>query len=81
MSSNLFVYLPNAIYLFCNLYLTRQVSYEQILIYNDNLPRPNPDDTGPIVRRPIGLPITAGCDAAWILEDKSFVEQTGFSVM
>ena len=47
-------------------YLTRQVSSEQILIYNDGLPRPNPDDAGPIVRRPMGLPITAGYDAAWI---------------
>ena len=47
-------------------YLTRQVSHEQILTYNDSLPRPNPDDAGPIVRRPMGLPITAGCDTAWI---------------
>ena len=45
-------------------YLTRQ---EQILIYNDGLPRPNlnPDNDGPIVHRPMGLPITAGCDTAW----------------
>ena len=27
-------------------------------------PSPNLDDTGPIVRRPTGLPITAGCDTA-----------------
>ena len=27
--------------------------------------RPNPDDAGPIVRRPMGLPITASCDTAW----------------
>jgi hypothetical protein len=45
-----------------NLYLTRQVRLEQILVYNDGLLRPNPDDAGPIVRRPMGLPITAGCD-------------------
>jgi hypothetical protein len=25
----------------------------------------NPDDTEPIVRHPMGLPITAGCDTAW----------------
>ena len=25
-----------------------------------------PGDTGPIVRHPIGLPITAKCDTAWI---------------
>ena len=25
---------------------------------------PNPDDTGPIVRHPMGLPFTAGCDTA-----------------
>ncbi|XP_045570056.1 uncharacterized protein isoform X2 [Salmo salar] len=30
-------------------------------------PRPNPDDAGPIVRRPMGLPIMAGCDTAWLL--------------
>ena len=42
------------------IYLTRQVSYEQILIYNDGLHRPNPDDAGPIVPRPI----TAGFDTA-----------------
>jgi hypothetical protein len=49
----------------CNLYLTKQVSSEQIIIY-DGLPRPNRDDAGPIVRRPMGLPITARCDTAWI---------------
>jgi hypothetical protein len=27
-------------------------------------PSPNPDDAGPIVHRPMGLPITAGCDTA-----------------
>jgi hypothetical protein len=26
---------------------------------------PNPDDAGPIVCRPMGLSITAGCDTAW----------------
>jgi hypothetical protein len=26
---------------------------------------PNPDDAGPIVCRPMGFPITAGCDTAW----------------
>jgi hypothetical protein len=35
---------------------------EQILIYNDG-----PDNAGPIVCCPVGLPITAGCDTAWIL--------------
>ena len=42
---------------------------EQILIYNDSIPqqKPDPDDAGPIVRRPIGLPMTAGCDTAWNL--------------
>ncbi|CDQ57287.1 unnamed protein product [Oncorhynchus mykiss] len=30
------------------------------------LPRPNPDDTGPIVHCPMGLPITAECEAGWI---------------
>ena len=47
--------------------LTRQVSQEQILIYNVGLPQPspNPYDAGPIVRRPMGLPITASCDTAW----------------
>jgi hypothetical protein len=29
----------------------------------------NPGDAGPIVRRPMGLPITAGCDTAWILKE------------
>jgi hypothetical protein len=29
------------------------------------LHQPNPDDAGPIVKRPMGLPITAGCDTAW----------------
>ena len=38
---------------------------EQILIYNAGLHRPNPDEAGPIVHRPMGLPITAGCDTAW----------------
>ena len=28
-------------------------------------PGPNPDDAGPIVRCPMGLPITSGCDTAW----------------
>jgi hypothetical protein len=28
-------------------------------------PSPNPDDAGPIVRRPMGLPVTVGCDRAW----------------
>jgi hypothetical protein len=28
-------------------------------------PCPNPDNTGPIVRRLMGLPVTAGCDTAW----------------
>jgi hypothetical protein len=32
-------------------YLTRQVSEEQILIYNDNLHRPNPDNTGPDLKQ------------------------------
>ena len=40
-------------------YITRQVSSEQILIYNNNLHHP-------IVRHPKGLPITVGCDTAWI---------------
>ena len=48
-----------------NLYLTRQVCKEYILIYNDGLPQPNPDNAGPIVCRPMGLPITARCDTAW----------------
>ena len=34
-------------------------------IYNEGLPWPNPNDAGPIVRHPMGLPITAGCDTAW----------------
>ena len=29
-------------------------------------PGTNPGDAMPIVRRPMGLPNTAGCDAAWI---------------
>ena len=34
-----------------------ELSYEQILIYNDGVPRSNPnlDNAGPIVRRPMGL--------------------------
>ena len=28
-------------------------------------PSPNPDDAGPIVRRLMGLPVTASCDTAW----------------
>ena len=47
------------------IYLIGPVSYEQILIYNDGLPRPNPNNTGQIVHRPMGLLITAGCDIAW----------------
>ena len=35
-------------------------------IYNDGLTRQNPDDTEPIVRRPMGLPITAGCNTGRI---------------
>jgi hypothetical protein len=27
-------------------------------------PSPNPDNAGPIVHRPMGLPITAGCDTS-----------------
>jgi hypothetical protein len=36
-------------------------------MYNDGLPQLNPnlDDAEPIVRRPMGLPITADCDTAW----------------
>ena len=55
-------------------YITRQVHKEQILIYNDGLQRPNPDDVGPIVRRHVGLPITAGCDTAWIRTRVSVVD-------
>ncbi|CDQ56939.1 unnamed protein product [Oncorhynchus mykiss] len=40
--------------------------YKQIRIYNDCLHRPNPDDARPIVRRPMGLTMKAGCDTAWI---------------
>ena len=29
-------------------------------------PGPTPDDTGPILRYPTRLPITASCDTAWI---------------
>ena len=47
-------------------YLTRQIRYKQMIIYNDGLPWPNPDNVGPIVRRPIGLPITAESDTAFI---------------
>jgi hypothetical protein len=39
---------------------------KKILIYNDSLPRPNSDDAGAIVRRPMGLSIMTGCDRAWI---------------
>jgi hypothetical protein len=28
-------------------------------------PSPNPDDAGPIVRRPMGLPVVSSCDRAW----------------
>ena len=35
-------------------------------IYNDGLHWPNLDVAGPIVSRPMGLPITAGWDTAWI---------------
>ena len=44
-------------YIFFYLYLTRQVNIEQILIYNDGLHRPTPEDSGPVVRRPMELPI------------------------
>ena len=37
-------------------YQARTISYVQW--------QPTPDNTGPIVRWPMGLPITAGCDAA-----------------
>ena len=48
-------------------YLTRQVRENQILIYNGGLarPKPDPDDAGPIVRHPMGLPIMADCDTDW----------------
>jgi hypothetical protein len=36
-----------------------------IIIYNDGLPRPDPNNAGPIVRRPMGLSITADCETAW----------------
>jgi hypothetical protein len=41
-----------------NLYLTRRASYEQIIIYNDGLhrPNPNPDSAGPIVCLPNRIP-------------------------
>jgi hypothetical protein len=59
-------------------YLTMQVSSEQILIYNDGLPRQNPNDTGPIVRCPVGHPIASGCDTACIrtrdCSDASYTE-------
>jgi hypothetical protein len=56
-----------SIYMFLfNLSLTRQVSSEQILIYNDGLHETNPDDAGPIERCPMGLSITASCDTTWI---------------
>ena len=28
-------------------------------------PSPNPDDTGQIVHRPMGLPVAAGCNRTW----------------
>ena len=28
-------------------------------------PSPNPDDAGPIVPRPMGLPVVSGCDRSW----------------
>ena len=37
-------------------------------------PSPSPDDAGPIVRRPMGLPVVAGCDRAWT-EPGSLVAQ------
>jgi hypothetical protein len=36
-----------------------------MIIYNDGLSQSNPKEAGPIVHRPMGLPITAGCDTAW----------------
>ena len=67
MTASLRAKILKYIFFKCNLYLSRQVSLEQILIYNDGLPRPNPnpDDVVPIVRRLMGLPITASCDTAW----------------
>jgi hypothetical protein len=60
-SRQIYIYI-NMIIIF-NRYLTRQVSYndESVINDNDRLYRPNPDDAGSIVRRPMGLPITAGC--------------------
>jgi hypothetical protein len=46
--------------------LTRKVSYEQKY-------RPKPNNAGQIVRRPMGLPITASCDTAWIRTRVSIV--------
>ena len=46
------------------IYLGKSVK-NKILIYNDGLHQPNLDDAGTIVRRALGLPITAGCDTAW----------------
>ena len=56
------------IYYLLNLFLTLKSIKDKFLPYNDGLPRPNPfsnpNATGPIVRRPMGLPITSGCDTA-----------------
>jgi hypothetical protein len=56
----------------CVLYLTRK-SVKNSFIYNDG-----PDVAGPIVRRPMGLPITSGCDTARIrTRDISDATSTG----
>ena len=49
-----------------NSYVNKVLTDKAILIYNDGLSRPNPDDAGPVVRRPMGLPIMAGCDFIFI---------------
>ena len=48
-------------------YLTSQLRTNSYLQWQPTpaKPSPKPDDTGPILRRPMGLPITAGCDTAW----------------
>jgi hypothetical protein len=59
-----------AIIVFLVLYLTRQVSKELILTYNDSRPRPN----SPLNRTPLGQLCTALCDCwSWLV-----VIQPGF---
>jgi hypothetical protein len=44
-------------------------------------PSPNPNDAGPIVCHPIGLPVAAGCDRAWTQTQNSDTASTAMQCL